>query len=158
MRKTLKVFLALLLIAVLLCPGALAASYSAKVLTSSMTLYSSSKESLGTLSQGTSFTVTAISGDWARITYRGNTYYAKLKDIIFSKRIAAVSTKKTSIRFVTKASYKANTYYKANLAAGTSLYVVGLNGSNALVSNASGSALGYVSLSALKKSLSLIHI
>lgn len=151
MRKIIKISFALVLIAALLCPGALAASYSARVLSRSMNVYSSSKEQLGTLDQGTNITVTAISGDWVRFSYRGNSYYAKLKDVIFNKRIPATSTKKTPIRFVTKASYKANTYYKATLAAGTSMYVVGLNGNNALVTNASGSALGYVKLSALKK-------
>lgn len=151
MRRFLKTLLVLALLAALLCPCALAASYSAKVLTVSMDVYSSNKEKLGTLKQGTAVTVTAISGDWARISYRGNSYYARMKDIIFSKRIAAISTKKTAIRFVTKASYKENTAYKATLASGTPVYVVGLNGSQALVTNASGSVLGYVKRSALKK-------
>lgn len=151
MRRFFRSLAALILLAALFSPAALAASYSAKVLSESMTVYSSSKEKLGTLKQGTSITITAISGDWARLSYRGNSYYAQMKDIIFSKRISAVSTQKTAIRFVTKASYKANTCYKATLAAGVQVYVVGLNGDQALVSNASGSALGYVKRSALKK-------
>ena len=151
MRRFFRITIALMLIAAILCPGALAASYSAKVLMPSMTVYSSSKEAMGTLRQGTAIKVTAISGDWARISYRGNAYYAQMKDIIFNTRIAAVSTRDTSIRFVTKASYKANTYYKATLAAGTPVYVVGLNGDNALIANKSGSVLGYVKKSALRK-------
>lgn len=151
MRRFLKILLSLALLAALFCPCALAANYSAKVLSSSMDVYSSNKEKLGALKQGTAVTVTAISGDWARISYRGNSYYARMKDIIFNNRIAAISTQKTSIRFVTKASYAANTCYKATLAAGTPIYVVGLNGKQALVTNASGSILGYVKRSALKK-------
>lgn len=151
MRRFFRIAIALALIAAILCPGALAASYGAKVLMPSMTLYSSSKETMGTLRQGTAIKVTAISGDWARVSYQGNTYYARMKDIIFNKRIAAVSTRDTSIRFVTKASYKANTYYKATLAAGTPVYVVGLNGDSALIANKSGSVLGYVKKSALRK-------
>ena len=152
MRKFLKAALAMMMIAVMLCSGALAATYGAKTLMPSTTVYNSSKNKVGTLKQGTSIQVTSMSGDWARISYKGNTYYAKLKDIIFNSRIKAVSTKDTSIRFVTKESYKKNTYYKGTLSAGVTMYVVGLNGSELLVTNDSGSILGYVKRSAVKKS------
>lgn len=151
MRRAIRTMLIFALIAAMCCSSALAASYGAKVLSSSMTIYSGSKEEMGTLKQGTSIRVTAMSGSWARISYKNRTYYAQLKDIIFNSRIKAVSTKKTTIRFVTKQSYKANTYYKATLAAGTPVYVAGFNGDTLLISNASGSVLGYVKRSAVKK-------
>jgi len=151
MRKMFKTIIALALIAVMLCSGAMAASYGAKVLSTSMGVYNASKDMIGSLDQGTSIKVTAVSGNWARISYKGNVGYAQLKDIIFNNRIKAVSTKDTAIRFVTKASYSENTYYKATLAANTGVYVVGKRGSYALISNAEGTALGYVKASALRK-------
>ena len=147
--------LAILTLAVaLLCGSALAASYGAKVLVPSMKVYGSSDGSaveLGALKQGTSITVKAVSGDWARISYKGRTLYAKLDDIIFNKHVKAVASRDTSIRFVTKESYAQNTYYSATLSAGTSVYVVGKSGDKLLVTNASDSALGYVDASALSK-------
>jgi len=150
MRKMFKSAVCMVLIAVMLSSGALAA-YSAKVLYPTMKVYNSGKQVVDTLKQGKSIKVTDISGDWAKISYNGNTGYAKMKDIIFNKRIKAVSTKATSIRFVTKKSYKEGTYYKATLAKDVTVYVVGLNGSQALIENEDGTALGYVKLSALRK-------
>jgi len=152
MRKTLKAIVVVMLLVSMLCSTAMAASYGAKVLTSSMSVYGSNKEVLGKLGQGTSFKVTAVSGNWARISYKGNTMYAKLDKIIFNKSVKAVATRDTTIKFVTRESYSQNLYYKATLAAGTPVYVVGKDGGRALVYNADRSALGYVSFSALKKS------
>lgn len=151
MRKIFKSVAVLALVVVMLCSSALAASYGAKVLVPSMGVYNANQTLVGSLGQGTSIKVTAVSGNWARISYKGNTGYAKLDDIIFNSRIKAVANKDTAIRFVTRESYGENTYYKATLAAGTGVYVVGKNGSYALISNASGSALGYVKASALSK-------
>lgn len=154
MSKMIKAVIAAALIATLLCGSALAASYGAKVLVSSMTVYGKSGSqvvALGSLSQGTSFSVTAVSGDWARISYKGHTGYAKLDDIVFNKHVKGVTTRDTEIRFVTRASYKEGVYYRATLAAGTTVYVAGKNGDDYLVYNASGSALGYVSASAVVK-------
>ena len=138
----------------LLCGSALASGYGAKVLVPSMTVYGNSDGSavaLGALKQGTSITVKAVSGDWARISYKGRTVYAKLDDIVFNKHVKAVANRDTSIKFVTKESYAQNTYYSATLTAGTTVYVVGKNGDQLLVTNASDSALGYVDASALSK-------
>lgn len=154
MRKMIKAVLALTLIAAMLCSSALAASYGAKVLTGNMPVYgysSGKKVQLGALNQGTSFKVTAVSGNWAQISYKGKTGYAKLDDIIFNGSIKAVSTRDAAIKFVTKDSYRQNTYYTATLAANTTVYVVGKNGGDALVANANRTALGYVSLSALTR-------
>ena len=146
--------LVLALAVALLCGSAMAASYGAKVLVPSMTVYGNSDgnaTALGSLKQGTSITVKAVSGDWARISYKGRTLYAKLDDIIFNKHVKAVSNRDTAIKFVTKESYAKNTYYSATLSAGTTVYVVGKNGDQLLVTNASDSALGYVNASALSK-------
>ena len=151
MRKMFKSMVVLALVAVMLCSTAMAASYSAKVLSNTMTVYNSSKQSAGALVRGTSIKVTAVSGDWAKISYKGKTGYAKLSNIIFDKKVKVVANQDTGIRFVTRESYAKNQYYSATLAAGTAVYVVGKKGSEALISNASGSAIGYVKLSALNK-------
>ena len=145
--------IALLMLA-LLGGSALAASYGAQVLPSSMPIYaakSTSSAKLGSLSQGTSFTVTSITGDWARISYKNRTGYARMRHILFDKHISAVAVKDTKLTFWTKTSQKRGVHYRATLAAGTKVYVVGMAEGRLLVTNASDSALGYVSASALVK-------
>jgi len=151
MRKIIKTTIVLALAVVMLCSSALAASYGAKVLAPSMSVYNSEKTVVGALGQGTSIKVTDMSGDWVKISYKGHTGFARLQDVCFNSGIKAVSKQDTPIAFVTKASYSDNTYYKATLAAGVGVYVVGKKGDLALISNAAGSALGYVKLSALTK-------
>ena len=154
MRICLRRLCAALLMLALLGGGALAASYGAQVLSSSMPVYaakSTSSAKLGSLSQGTSFTVTAISGDWARISCGSRTGYARMRHILFDRHIAAVAVKDTKLTFWTKESQKRGVHYRATLAAGTKVYVVGMAEGRLLVTNASASALGYVSASALVK-------
>ena len=151
MRKMFKSIVVLALVAVMLCSSAMAASYGAKVLTGTMTVYTSDKQAAGVLTQGTSITVKAVSGDWAKISYKGKTGYASLSNIIFNNKVKAVANQDTGISFVTRESFANNQYYSATLAAGTGVYVVGKKGTYALVSNGSGSAIGYVKLSALSK-------
>ena len=135
----------------LLCGSALAASYGAKVLPSAMRVYSGSKQTIGALKQGTKVTVTGVSGSWAKLRYKGRTCYAHLKDLMFNKRVKAVATRDTHIKFVTRDSYRQSKYYDGTLTAGTQVYVAGKKGSSALITNAQGSAIGYVSSSALRK-------
>ena len=151
MRKMFKSIVVLALIAALLCSSAMAAGYGAKVLSNTMTVYNSNKQPAGALVQGTSFTVTAVSGNWAKISYKGRTGYANLANIIFNNKVAAVANKDTGINFVTRASYANNQYYSATLSAGTTVYVAGKKGNYALITNAAGSAIGYVKLNALTK-------
>lgn len=151
MRNILKKIVILALVIAALCSCAQAASYDAQVLSRTMLVYNGNKQVAGALKQKTDITVTAISGDWARIRYDGRTGYAKLKDIIFDDEISAVVQKETSIRFVTRKSFSQNTYYSATILPGTEVYVAGFNGREVLVTNGDGSALGYVSRSALAK-------
>ena len=153
MRKYMKAVAAMVLIAAMLCGSALAASMGAKVFSTSMSVYSSNstRNKIGTLKRGTSFTVTKVSGSWAKISYKGRTGYAKMKDIVFNKHVKAVSTKSTPIRFLTKSSYKKNTYYTGTLSSGVTLYVAGVNGSYYLFYDESGKVMGYVKKSAVRK-------
>lgn len=154
MRRCLRRMLIALLMLALLGGSALAASYGAQVLPSSMPIYaakSTSSAKLGSLSQGTSFTVTSITGDWARISYKNRTGYARMRHILFDKHISAVAVKDTKLTFWTKTSQKRGVHYRATLAAGTKVYVVGMAEGRLLVTNDTDSALGYVSASALVK-------
>ena len=149
--KYLKALAAVLLIAVMLCGSAMAATMGAKVLSPSMAVYNSGKKQIGALGQGTSFTVTDISGDWAKISYRGYTGYAQLKDIVFDVRLKGISTKATPVTFVTKSSYKRSVYYTGTLSAGVTLYVAGMNGDKFLFFDETGNVMGYVAKDAMRR-------
>ena len=128
MKRSLRRLCAALVLLALLGGNALAASYGAQAL-SSMPVYaanSSSSTKLGSLSEGTRFTVTKISGDWARISYNKRTGYARMRHILFDKHIPAVAVKDTKLIFWTKESKKKRVQYRATLAAGTKVYVVGM--------------------------------
>lgn len=151
MRKMIKTVIVLALVVVMLSSSAMAAVVGAKVLANNMTVYNSSKGVAGTLPQGTTIAVTDMAGDWLKIYYNGYTGFANIKDVAFTTGIAAVANQDAPLVFVTKASYADYTYYKATLAAGTGVYVVGKRGNYALITNTTGSALGYVAFSALTK-------
>lgn len=150
-RQILKAAVALVLIGVLVCGSALAAGMSAKVFSPSMAIYNKKGGTrFAALRRGTSFTVTAISGDWAKISYKGHSGYAKLKDIVFDSRVKAVTTRASSIKFVTKSSYKKGTYYTGTLAKGVTIYLAGMSGDSYLFFNKNGNAVGVVSKSAVR--------
>lgn len=148
--KKIKKLIALLAAVVLLagfCSCAHAASYQAKVFSASMQVFASpstSARSLGALGQGKAFTVRAISGDWALVEYRGRTGYAKMSDIMFSNKVSGVVTRDSKLSYITRASYREGTYFKANIQAGAQVYVIGIHGNYLLVTNGGGSVLGYI--------------
>lgn len=128
--------------------AALAATYSAKVLTSSMDVYFSPDTAAvpaGSLAQGTSFTVHAINGEWAYISYRGHTGYAEMKNIMFDDVLSGYTVRDTNLLFITRESYSRRISYRGRLAAGTRIYVRGVSHGLLLVTNASGTVLGFVS-------------
>ena len=150
--KVLKMMISALLIAVMLCSGAMAA-YKANVITSSMAVYNASKDYVGALPFGTAFEVEEISsnGNWAKINYKGHVGYASMQNILFQNRIKAVCTEDASMRFVTESSYKLNLAFNATVAKGTTVYVVGYYNGYLLIENASGNGLGVVKASCFKK-------
>lgn len=153
MKRNLCRLCAILLLLILPGGSALAASYKAQALTA-MPVYaanSTSSTKLLSLAEGTRFTVTKISGDWARISYGKRTGYARMCHILFDKHIPAMAKKDTKLTFWTEESKKKRVQYRATLAAGTKVYVVGMYDGKLLVTNASDSALGYVSASAMVK-------
>ncbi len=137
--------LAFVLVLMLLTGTALAASKKATVYSSSMKVYkkaSTSSSKLGSLSKGTSFTITAYNSTWAKISYKGYTGYALLKDVKLasSERAKAYTTKKTAV-------YKSGSSSSGKLGyidAGTCIYIAGRNGNYMMCQNKSGSVTGYI--------------
>ena len=125
----------------------------ADVFADSMKVYNASKEVVGSLPMGTEFTVKAFSkdGNWALISYKGKIGAASMKNIMFQNAIKAVCYKETGMTFVTKSSFMAKTAYKANVALGTVVNVVGYYDGNLLIANDSGNGLGIVKANCFKK-------
>ena len=161
-----------LMLSLLFCSGALAASVSAVVNCSSLTVRSgpsTSHKKLGTLKKGTKITVTAVSGSWAKISYKGRTGYAAVQylkkssgssssssssdkketssETKYSSRIKGYSTQKVAVyKSASTSSKKLGTIDK-----GTTVYVVAKNGNFYKVQNASGSVTGYIHKNYLSK-------
>lgn len=151
--KTFKMMISALLVLVMLCSCAMAASYKANVFADSMKVYNRSKKVVGSLPMGTEFTVKAFSkdGNWALISYKGKIGAASMKNIMFQDGFKAVCYKETPMTFVTKSSFMAKTAYKANMTLGTVVNVVGYYKGNLLIANESGNGLGIVKASCFKK-------
>ena len=148
-RVAVRLMVAIMLLS-LAAPAALAA-FRANVYTSSMKVYASkstSSKMLGKLKKGTQVTVTSHSGDWAKITCRGRTGYAQIKDLISQKRICAYA-KKDGTKVYKGAS--SSTGVLGELSRNAKVYVVGKSGSFLLVENKSGKARGYISKYNLSK-------
>ena len=164
--KYMKALVAMMLIAVMLYGGALAASYSAVVTASSAKVYNSVDDSIkviGHQRRGAAITVLGISEGVAQFSYNGRQGFIELADISkgsvsnaavatkSGKRIKAITTRSSSIKFITKKSYKKGIYYTATLAAGVTVYVIGTKGNYYMALNPSGSALALIPKSALRK-------
>ena len=154
--KYVKALTAMILLVAMLCGNAMASSYRAKVTSPSAKVYSSAGKgaiAIDGLSRGAAVKVLSTSGSKARVSYKGKTGYVALSKLahMYNKRVKAVTTKSSSIKFVTKKSYRKRTYYTGTLAAGVTVYVVGSKGKYYLVRNESGSAMACVPKSALRK-------
>ena len=143
--NTCKRFLTALMAMVLLCsacaPAALA-SFKAKINTNTK-VYSvpstSAKRSVK-VPKGLTVTVTATSGNWARVKYKGNTAYMPITYLNLVNRLTAYTAKSTPVyKKASSSSSKMGT-----LSIGTAVYVVGKSGGYYRVQNSSGSVTGYV--------------
>jgi len=144
--------ISVLLIAVMLCGGAMAA-YKADVLTSSLKVFNVKKEYIGSLAQGTDIYVIDISrnGNWAKIVCNGKVGFASMQGIIFENEIKAVCVKDASMRFVTKSSYLEKKSFVTNVEVGTLVNVVGYYDGYLLIESTSGNGLGVVKAANFRK-------
>ena len=90
--------------------------------------------------KGLTVTMTAYQGNWARVSYRGNTAYIPLAYVDLVNRLTAYTAKSTPVyRYPSTSSQKLGT-----LSMATAVYVVGKAGSFFRIQNANGSVTGYV--------------
>ena len=142
--KAFKRFLTAFMVAVLLasaCAPAALASFKAKINTTTKvySVPSSSGKSIR-VPKGLTVTVTATSGGWARVKYKGHSAYMPLSHLNLVNRITAYTAKSTPVyKSASTSSSKLGT-----LSIGTAVYVVGKSGSFYRVQNKSGSVTGYV--------------
>ena len=135
-----------LLIAALLAPAALAASVSA-VINAQTKVYEYPTKAARAIHvpQYLGVKLTGVSHGWARVSYKGNTAYLPVKYVTLKKPIKAYTVQKAkAYRHVGGSSV-------GTLPAGTAVYVVGVNGSFALVQNKAGTVRCYVKSSALSR-------
>lgn len=152
--KKLRMVLSTLLVLVSLftgCAGALA-DFTATVYTSEMKVYSrndtASRYLLGKLKKNTAFTVTATSGNWAKITYKGRTGFALISDMKSSKK----TTMYTNRDVVAYQKPSSSSKSLGKLGKNTKVYMVGMSGSYYLVENSKGQT-GYIAKEALSKTI-----
>ena len=147
-RRILSIAMLVILTMACLTPAALAASFKAKINSSSSAVYtrpSTSGTRICRGVKGVTVTVTDYSDGWAKISYRGNTGYMQIKYLDLNSRITAYTEKKCSVyRTASSSSSKLG-----SLSRGTTVYVIGMDGSYCRIQNKSGSVTGYIRASEL---------
>ena len=138
---------------------AMAQSATAKVSSSSAKIYKTASTSAKSakIGKGTTVTVKAVSGKWAKVKVNGKTGYMPVKYLKAASSSSKSSSSSTK-RYKAYASRKTYVYSKASssasrrsVAANTKLYVVGKSGSYYKVQNSSGSATGYIKASCVSR-------
>ena len=138
----------MLLIAVLLTAGLVPsalASVSARVNTSSAKVYKTASTKAASLNvpKNLNVSITAISGSWARVSYKGNTAYMPLAWLTPTDKVAGYAKGTTAV-------YSSSLKKMGSISAGTCVYALGTIGDYYLVMSTSG-ALGYVKSGTLSK-------
>jgi len=149
MKRYLSVFLTLVFMLLMLCPVANAASFKAKINSSSSKVYKSPSTSSASVRgvKNMTVTVTSYSGSWARITSNGRVGYMPVKYLNLVNRIKAYTTSSTAVyKSASTSSSRLGT-----LSRGSTVYVVGMDGSYARVQDANGRVTGYIRSSQLSK-------
>ncbi len=147
-RKWISAMVAAVLVLAMCGPAAMAASYSAKINTSSCKIYKSPSTSERVHCSGKKnmkVTITGYSDGWARIKRDGHTGYIKCEYLTLTNRIKAYTAKSTPVyKRASSSSSKLGT-----LSTGSTVYIVGRDDNYFRVQNSSGSVTGYVKSSHL---------
>lgn len=149
MKRTLSVILTLVCVMLLCCSTAGAASFKATINSSSSKIYKSPSTSSVSCSgvKNLTVTVTAYSGSWARITYKGRVGYMPIKYLNLVNRIKAYTTGSATVyKSASSSSSKLGT-----LSRGSKVYVIGIDGSYCRVQDIDGRITGYIRTSQLSK-------
>lgn len=140
-----KALVCLLLLA--LVPASALADFAATVKSSSMRVYSTNSTNsvyyLGALKKGTQVTVTAVKGNWCKITYKNRKGYAQVKDL---QKVSTYTKWNGYTKKQAKVYTTASTSSKVVdvLTADYPLTIVGTKGSFYEVTNTNGKGHGYI--------------
>ena len=161
LRRIQKLICAMLIAALLasFAVPAMAESVKAQVSSSSAKIYKTASSSAkhASMKKGTTVTVTAVKGNWAKVKVSGKTGYMPVKYLskASSSSKSTQATKRTAA-YVSKDTYiykkASSASSKTAVSTNTKLYVLGKSGSYYKVQNSSGSKTGYVKASCLSKS------
>jgi len=148
MKRYLSVLLAVICVALMCCPAASAASFKAKINSTSSKVYKSPSTRSASVRgvKGLTVTVTSYSGSWARVSYKGRVGYMPIKHLNLVNRIKAYTLNSTAVYKSAGSSARLGT-----LSRGSAVYVIGVDGSYARVQDANGRVTGYVRSSQLSK-------
>lgn len=143
MRRMMSAILMALILATVVAPAAMAASYTAYINKSTKVYQkaSSSSRSLK-VAKGTKCEVTQIDGSWARVERSGVTAYIKLDYINFEDRIKGYANRDTKVY---KRASSSSTSMK--VPANTEVYVVGSDGGYWKVETKNGKTTAYIKMS-----------
>lgn len=134
--------------------SALAASFKARINSSSAKVYNVPSTSSRIYVKGgknITVTVTGYSSGWARISYRGNTGYTKVENLNLVNRPKAYTAKSTPVYRTASTASRMGT-----LGIGKTVYVAGISGGYYRIQNASGTLTGYVPKDALTSKSKLL--
>lgn len=133
--------IAALLIAVL-APTA-SASVPAKISSSSAKIYQSASTSAKSVKapKDLKVSITAISGSWAKVSYKGKSAYMPLSSLSMTQKAAGYATKSTAV-------YNSSGKKVGTMSAGTAVYVRGTLNGYYCVTNKSGD-MGFVKTGAI---------
>ncbi len=140
-----KALVCLLLLA--LVPISALADFAATVKSSTMRVYSTNNTGwvyyLGSLKKGTQVTVTAVKGNWCKITYKGRKGFAQVKDL---KKVSTYTKWNGFTKRQAKVYTTASTGSKVVdvLTADYPLTIIGVKGSFYEITNTNGKGHGYV--------------
>lgn len=139
-RRGLMRILTLIMALLMLCPAASAASFKAKINSSSARVYKSLSTNSASVKglKNLTVTVTSYKNGWAKVKYKGNTGYIQVKHLNLTNRIKAYTAKASNV-YRYAGSSKMGTLKK-----GATVYVVGVNGNYCRIQNASRSMTGYI--------------
>jgi len=143
MRKWMSAILMALILATVIAPAAMAASYTAYINKDTKVYQkaSSSSRSLK-IKKGTKCEMTAINGDWARVERDGVTAYIKVDYLDIADRIKGYANRDTKV-------YKRASSSSAslNVDVNTEVYVVGASGNYWKVETKNGKTTAYIKMS-----------
>ena len=144
--RVLRAVLICLVALAIFASSALAASVAVKVnkKTKVYKTASTSAKSV-TVPKNLDVTLKAVSNGWGRITYKGHTAYIPMKYLTLKNPVKAYAAKKATL-YRSAGSDSIGTVSK-----GAVVYIVGVNGSYARVTNKAGTSSGYIKASCLSK-------